>query len=82
MRSVTVLQNKETGHKVEIKQGISWWTVFFGAFVMMSRGMVGKGFLWLALQVCTFGLAGIYLVFKINDITAKHFRKHGYEPVT
>ena len=77
---VVKMQN-DVGHVREIKVGLSWTAFFFGAFPFFFRGMPAQGFIWLIGSIITMGVAGIFLMFQINKMTARHYLNKGYKPV-
>ena len=66
----------QTGLVKECPEGFSWTYFFFGPIVGMLRGMWTPFFV----SLCTFGLANLYYMFKINKEYASALLEKGYKP--
>lgn len=74
---------KQVGKRIKsinVPEGFSWTTFFFGAFVPLVRGMpIGvTAKLWIV-AIFTLGLSNIYFGFKINDEYQEFLLDEGYE---
>lgn len=75
-----VALKNQFGRTRQVKVGIAWTPLFFGGLPFLFRGMPWHGILWTLL--CWFLIVpAIYLVFAMNQMTAEHWLKSGYEPV-
>ncbi|MGL4973360.1 MAG: HrgC protein [Culicoidibacterales bacterium] len=62
-----VMYQPQTGHMIQVKQGFSWTTLFFGLFVPLLRGDLKWAIIMLALGAITFGLSWLVMPFIYNQ---------------
>lgn len=73
------MMKNEIGQVRIVKEGFSWTTLFFGAFVPLCRGDWKWFLIMIVAAMLTFGLSSIvfcflYNKFYINDLLEKGYR--------
>jgi len=75
-----VALKNQFGRTRQVKVGIAWTPLFFGGLPFFFRGMPWHGVPW-TLLFWILVVPAIYLVLAMNQMTAEHWLKHGYEPI-
>jgi hypothetical protein len=71
---------RQDGLITNVETGVSWTGLFFGGLVFFFRGLPVKGVLWTL--ICFLGgIANIYLMLRINKMTALSLIEKGYKPI-
>ena len=73
------MMNHRTGARVEVKEGFSWTTLFFGVFVPLARRDWGWAIIMFITALITFGLSWLVMPFIYNKIYIKGLLKDGFE---
>ncbi|MGL6009631.1 MAG: HrgC protein [Culicoidibacterales bacterium] len=60
------MYNPQTGHTIEVKEGFSWTTLFFGLFVPLLRGDLKWAAIMFVLAAITLGLSWLAVPFFYN----------------
>lgn len=71
-------RHPETGLVLHVNEGFNWQVALFGGWWYLDKGMSGQGLLWIALQLPTLGLIGLYLASRANDDYARWLMEKGY----
>lgn len=72
-------ENPKTGKMKEAPVGFSWTYFFFGPIPLMFRGAWKWFFISIFLELITFRLSGIFLMFMINKFYIKELISEGYK---
>ena len=72
------IMKNEIGQVKVVKEGFSWTTLFFGAFVPMCRGDWKWFLIMLIANCCTCGLAVLVFAFVYNKIYIEELLEKGY----
>ena len=76
-----IMIQESTGKEINVKRGFSFTYFFFGPLVPLSRGHIGGFFLTLFVELFSFGLARLVLLFCYNGMYINWLANNGFKRV-
>lgn len=72
------IMKNDLGQVKVVKDGFSWTTFFFGAFVPLCRGDWKWFLIMVIANLCTFGIASMVISFFYNQTYIEDLQEKGY----
>ena len=79
--SKMIFKNDLTGQVKEAPTGFSWTTLFFGAFVPLTRGDFKWAIIMVLANMFTFYVSSFVFPFIYNNLYIKDLHAQGFRPV-